>query len=103
MGPRFWWRQVEHVHYGEQVGVLGLEDEVGLMPAAIFDLKVSVVSHDLLIAPPHPAPTDDASRTQQSSLGIRGSRRSPVQALKPTDPDQGCREGPAAHTGVLRQ
>ncbi len=47
--------------------------------------------------------------TQQSSLGMSGSRRSPawifspVQALKLTALDEGCREGPAAHTGVLRQ
>lgn len=47
--------------------------------------------------------------TQQSSWGMRGSRRSPawitspVQALKLRALDDGCREGPAAHTGVLRQ
>lgn len=47
--------------------------------------------------------------TQQSSLGISGSRRSPawifspVQALKLTALSEGCREAPSAHTGVLRQ
>lgn len=33
-------QQVVHIHYGEQVWVLGLEDEVGLMPTAVFDLKI---------------------------------------------------------------
>lgn len=35
-------RQVLHVHYREQVWVLALEDEVCLMPASIFDLKMKM-------------------------------------------------------------
>lgn len=48
-------------------------------------------------------------RTQQSSLSMSSFRWSPawifspVQALKLTAFEEGCKEGPDAHTGVFRQ
>lgn len=40
-------RQVVHVHYRKQVWVLTLEDEVCLMPASVFNLKIKITQNDV--------------------------------------------------------